>query len=86
MTKWQRLKAWAAVQNWHKILLGIGAALTVEQVVNATTVVGKIQAFLIAFVMFLVRPSQTSAKVEKISDAIPGNPKPPEAPPPPPGP
>lgn len=85
MTKWQKLLAWAAVQNWHWVIAGIGASLTVEQVVTATTIAGKVQAFFIAFLMYLARPSQTSGIVEKISDAIPGRqpPAPPSEPTPP---
>jgi len=82
MTRWQKLAAWAAVQNWHKILLAIGAAITAETVYTTPTLLGKFKAAALAFLLYLVRPSQTSAKIEKISDAIPGNREEREEPPP----
>lgn len=85
--------------NWHKVMLAtattlltLGTGLLTTAVAIAKEgdfpikmVVGAIVVILVGgFGLFLTRPSQTSAKIEKLSDAIPGNPKPPLFPPAPP--
>jgi len=85
--------------NWHKVMLGAGTTLLTLGTGLLTTAValakdgdfpikmvaGGILIILVGgFGLFLTRPSQTSAKIEKLSDAIPGNPKPPMFPPAPP--
>lgn len=76
--------------NWHKVMLkasgtvgAAGIALLTAATATATEgafpikmVVGGIALTLVSFFgFFLTRPSQTSATIEKLSSAIPGNPK-----------
>jgi hypothetical protein len=78
--------------NWHKVMLAtattmltLGTGLLTTAVALAKDgafpikmVAGAIVVILVGgFGLFLTRPSQTSATIEKLSSAIPGNPKPP---------
>jgi hypothetical protein len=82
--------------NWHKVMLwgstsigtsGVGlltaAAATAKEADFPVRMIafGVMMVVLAGFGLYLTRPSQTSAKIEKISDAIPGNPKTPMFPP-----